>query len=467
MITTLRRAAALVLCAFWPVCTAQANMDNKPDGRLLSPPGDGASCAPESASGQMRIDELVARALCHDPRTARAWAEILAATAQSGIARAAYYPQLDASLEYVRTRQDYRERLGLLLDNRSRGYGLRAAWLLFDFGRRQARLSETREDLQAKRHRFDAVSLDVSLDTIEAYFDALDAHAALSGLEQMTRLLSRVLESVRIRQREGIVAVDEVRTIEAEVFEMNIRLTQARAVKNKTQGRLAVLTGLEQDTGWSLPGLNALNTADPSPQDFQYWHDRSESHPHVLEADAELRVATHQLKQARAKHAPTLALNAQHTETPPPDSLTLSPDSISTVALQVSIPLFRGFDGRYAVDAARAGMQAKQADVRAAKQARLRRVSESHQDWIASLDVESLMLQKLQKSREAVLGTRKKFDTGLANLSELLRTENELLESSLAHTQAMVARHKARVRLAAESATLGEWLSGPTENPDQ
>jgi hypothetical protein len=108
----------------------------------------------------LRLDEAVNRALCNNPRTREAWANVKVQAGGVGAAKAAYLPNVSATWQEVRDDSvtDVSGYPRLSSANRSTVHSgsVSLNWVLYDFGGRQAALRNAQELLAAARANQDA-----------------------------------------------------------------------------------------------------------------------------------------------------------------------------------------------------------------------------------------------------------------------------------------------------------------------
>ena len=106
------------------------------------------------------LAEAVNRALCGNPKTREAWANVKVQAAAVGVAKSAYLPNLTANLQDVREDSvtDVKGYPRLSSANRSTVFSgsVSANWVLYDFGGRKAALANAQALLAAARANQDA-----------------------------------------------------------------------------------------------------------------------------------------------------------------------------------------------------------------------------------------------------------------------------------------------------------------------
>lgn len=182
------------------------------------------------------------RALAWEPRMAQQ------SVAQ---AMAARYPRLDGRVGYTIQKDPQAAiimgRVAELQDADYTHGGVEANYTIYDFGRREARISQARAAADASSSRYDAQRTDVSLQVIEAYFAILEsvqlveaARDEITQVEQHRRMAQALFD-------EGVVTRNDI-------LQADVRLAAAR------QNLLA--RGNRLDNTWLR--LNYLTGSDPA-----------------------------------------------------------------------------------------------------------------------------------------------------------------------------------------------------------
>lgn len=419
----------------------------------------GDACSFSAPTAPLAAQEVVARALCVNPETRKAWAGVLASAAQTGVARAAYFPSIDVTGEIANTRQDFRKVAGVQLETDTRGASLRMGWVLFDFGRRSARLNEAIAKLDSANATLDATNRDVALEALRAYYQTLAAAALLQSARNVEAQSASLVTTARARQRAGVASLVDLRTAENERANLAIRRVRAEADLEKARGRLAVLIGLPVEADLPLPDPLATSFSIDDDPGFAQWARVSDTHPKLESARAEVRAAEERVRLAQAENYPALVFNAQHVESPAPNSTTVSPDRVTSIAAQLSVPLFRGFESLYKVRAARADLDARRAEADGIEQRQRLGIWEAYQDWRSSVKTLELALEAENRATENERAAQARARAGVGDPADLIKLRQAQLDAARQTQEARAAQLIARARLAVETGELGSWLN--------
>ena len=173
---------------------------------------------------RLTLDEAIARGLETSQRIAEATARGDAADAVAGQRRAAQLPQIAAQAGYTRT--NHVDTFGVLLPNnqlrviypdipdnyRSR---LDVQWPVYTGGRLDALERAARIEATASGDEVAAARRDVALEISRAYWTLVSATASVSVVEEAVRRADAHLQDVRNQFAAGLVAPNDVLSIEA------------------------------------------------------------------------------------------------------------------------------------------------------------------------------------------------------------------------------------------------------------
>lgn len=210
----------------------------------------------EERSTPLTLETALRIALDANPQQRAEREGVRAATATIGEARAAYYPEVDASAGYSRWERhaflpDAVARPGLPLSIGPTDdwfAGLSARFALYDGGSRAASLrrASARRDLaEADRAR---ARQDLALDVHRAYYGLL---AAREALDAATHDAERAADHVRLAQERraaGAVPGADVARAQVAVSEARLRVATAEHQLRVAAGRLNTTMGLSADT---------------------------------------------------------------------------------------------------------------------------------------------------------------------------------------------------------------------------
>jgi outer membrane protein TolC len=306
----------------------------------------------------LSLAEVVDRALCQNPQTRTAWANARVQAAQVGVARSAYLPSVSATASDNRYRVD----AGVLGTTAysQRDTGLSAAYLLYDFGARDATLETAVQTLAAANFSQDAALQKVFLAAVQAYYQLFAAREAVDSTLQAEGAALVGLKAATARYDASTGTPADKLQAQTAYSQAKLNRIQAEGIAINAEGALANAMGLDANRPlrYVAPVMKAPEeTFDRNLE--QLIGEACRRRPDLAAAEARVKVAEANVRAVRAAGMPTVSLSAS----PSYAGYSLSESFYSqTVGVTVSIPVLTGFSSTYQIRAAQA-----QADSQAAQ----------------------------------------------------------------------------------------------------
>jgi outer membrane protein len=426
-----------------------------------------ATCEFDALPGRpLLLAEAVERALCGNPKTRAAWADVKAQAAAVGVARAAYLPTLSGDYQGVRdsavTHIQNQPTLSSDVTSSIQSMSITLGWLLYDFGAREAAQTSANALLATARATQEATLQSVFAMTAKDYYAAQAAIGALAAARDVERMTLQSMVAAQSRVDRGVAPVTDALQAQTQHEEALYSLTKAEGNEQVALGTLAIDMGLNPDAPLELPPVT-----DGAAPGREFEESVSElirqvknSHPAVSAAQAQYEAVLAKVEQTRARGLPSISLVGKYSRNNQPQSLGLGLPTYPAsgrdryIGVQLNIPLFEGF-GRY--------YQTRQAQAQAERQADV--LEETRQQ--VALDVWNSYQALTAAMRNVHNGTslrdiaqrsweaaRHRYDSGVGNILELMSTQASLANAKQRHVQALADWGSARVDLASK---LG-WL---------
>lgn len=414
----------------------------------------------------LTLPDLVDLALCRNPATAVAWAANRTAAAQVGIARAAELPNAQVSFGPTLSRTDsfggQRFELGngqeFNATSNSTDLGTTASlavdYLLFDFGGRRARIDNAQASQRAAFAQFADTAQGVALEAVTA-FNSLQANLAATIAGEASVAFARAsLEFASGRERAGVATPADTLQARTALAQAELALVQARGDVRTAQGQLAVTIGLPPTTRLALAPAPPLASADRLQRDVTTLiADAERIRPDIAAGRANLDAARASVRAARSDRRPTVGLNAS-------DSLSYA-DSTNdrnnaSIGLQLSVPLFTGYDRTYRLAAARS-----EADRAAAQLEQTRQ--QAGLDVFTQATALETQIRVLATARELIASAtasadiaQGRFRAGVGTFTDLLNAQSALADARQQLVAADFGVRNAQAQLARSIGAIGE-----------
>lgn len=400
----------------------------------------------------LTLDEAVDLALSGNPRIKSSWGDIKIQAGLLGESYGAYLPTLSGGVNWADDSIKYSDSRYASTHTNKYTWQVSAGWKLFDFGGRSANRSYAEQLLASALASHDAMLQSVLADLVQAYFDAITAHAGLSAKTRVEELAYRTYQSALDREGKGALSKSDT---------LRAKTAHARAVldKNRAEGQyyksLAVLRGqlgIAPDGALSVPvGLDdASSKGIIEKQLAELLEEARKQHPAILSAQKQLDAANEHLTVVKASGLPTVSLSTTYYQnTRQGEAVTASGARETTVILGISIPLFEGFTTTYKIMGERSRIEKQSAVLADAEQKVARDIITAHADAVAAYRNLGASLALLETAGQSLEVSQRKYDKGAADLSEVLSTQTALAEASAERVQCLADWNKSRLQLLA------------------
>jgi len=431
-----------------PVARAEA-----PPPSSAAPPGQAAAAAPV----RLTLDEAMARAVAASHRIGEGQARQEAATAAVDARGAATMPTVSVMAGYMRT--NHIVPFGLppeqptaiiypdIPDNwRTR---LDLQWPVYTFGRFESMERAARSEAAAAAKDVGTFTADVRLDAARAFWALVTAIESVRVVEEALALIEAHLRDVRNMREAGLLAPNDVLSVEARRSREQVRLIEARNMRDVAEADLRRATGIDPGAPIAIEAV----LEGPAPALRPYAD---------LLADARANRTERQALQARvdaigerrnaaaAGLKPILAVGAGFDYARPNPRVFPRTSEWHTswdVGVNVTWPLWDG--GRVKADVAEAS---------ANQRAVVQRLAEF--DAVLDFDVQQRRLD-VEAARESIRAAAdevaaasearrvvaERFKAGLVTNTEVLDAQQALLVAQFDRTRALAAARMADARL--------------------
>ncbi len=262
--------------------------------------------------GDRLLDSLVTVAIENNYDAAMAAGRIAMARAALSSARAAYYPQINASASYTRDKS-----YGLMAGRTSNsatvsyfGASLSANWEIDLFGKITAQVKAARGELALSRAERAAVELSVCAETASAYIGLRVHQACLSVAREHAAAQLKVLDIARTRFETGLASMMDVDQAEQVYYSTLASIAPLETSVHADINAIALLLGVTADsiatvldTTNRLPSYRQIIRADvPSAL--------LNRRPDVAQAEKQIEICAARLGIAKKEWLPTLSVTA-------------------------------------------------------------------------------------------------------------------------------------------------------------
>jgi outer membrane protein TolC len=314
--------------------------------------------------GELTLPQVIELGLCRNPTTSAAYLASESARLSKNAGYARYLPSVSASASASKA---YRNRE--LEEDWNYGASLSASWLIFDFGKRFADLSNLSEMWKATGFDYDESIQNYVYGIIGAYYSLLNADADVKTAESLQTVAQTAYDTADKKFKAGSVAKADV--LKADTTLAGRILDTERAKNNREIAKGTLLAKLSFSAAGDIKIADMPSTFG-SPMENKTIDEllerAAEKRPDLLRATANKNAAWHRRNATLLSNLPSITANASASwNNIPTDTFGIGTDRISgSIGIRASMPIFAGFANLYNARAANANYERAQESERLA-----------------------------------------------------------------------------------------------------
>ena len=417
-----------------------------------------------SPTADLSLSDVVERALCNNPQTHEAWANARAQAAQLGVSQAANLPSLSASGALSHNKTNGRGTLTGAMSYDQQSAGLSLSYLLYDFGARGASIDNAKQVLLAANAAQDTAIQSVFLAAVQAYYQIFATQSAVQAAMEAEKSAAEGLKAATVRYQVGAGTPADKLQAQTAYSQAVLNRIRAEGDANNAQGELANVMGLDADVQVRIAPPHDQTPDENFTQDVTHLIDEARNHrPDLAAAEAQLKAAQANVTAAQAAGRPSISMSADLNYN---DTSASDPFRSSAVGLNLSVPLFTGYNTTYRVRAAQ-----EQVAVRAAQRDNIRQkialdVWKAYQSLLTetqSLRSSVDLVDSAAQSARVALG---RYKAGAGNILDVLTAQSALASARQQNVQALYGWYIAKATLAQSMGQLDfAAITAPSTQP--
>ena len=283
------------------------------------------------------------------------------------------------------------------------------------------------------------VQMELVAGAARAYYGAILAGDNLKAAEQAVRSAEADLTRAESIHAAGMSTEVDVLSIRVHLAAVNEERIQRAAQLDVARAALNDVLGLELDTPHQLTTpLTAAETPDESLADAE--SGAAQERPEMRESRLNSLLARNQVDTARTSLRPEVGLLGAF-EADRQDFVTKG-GANWTAGISMKWNLFNGLSDKARIEAAAAGVRRADAETRRADSAVRLQVRQAWADLRAAEQRIEVAKASVAEAEESLRITQNRYEAGMSNVTDLLRTETAVLES---RTRYLAAVHDQRV----------------------
>lgn len=419
-------------------------------------------CTFDGLSVPLKLYDAIERAMCNNPKTRQAWANVKVRAAAVGVARAAYLPTVTGTLQEGR---DWTPRYsaGNTLQKSNKPVNQQSAnvslnWVLYDFGGRSAALENATALLAAEQANQRATLQTVFATVAKDFYAAQAALGTLVAAREIESTARASADAAAARVENGVASIADRLQVETALAQAVVNRTNAQREWKVAVGVLSTDMNLPPTTELSLPdvGDGVVPDSEFLESVETLIEQARRTYPGVVAAEAQVAAARAQAFQTRAEGRPRLSLVGQFNYDKRPNGLQGGyPDRREThrgwyVGVQATFPIFEGFARRYRTRQAEAQVELQREKLDETRRRIELDVWNAYHAVLSAtrnLDGSAALLSLAQRSYAAA---QHRYRMGAGNVLELLSAQEALARGKKQRIQALTDWRSARLQLAAK-----------------
>lgn len=370
------------------------------------------------------VADIVNIALQNNPATRVAWADARAAAARYGSARGAWYPKVDlnGTLYYEKDINTKGQPGGSSTDINAT---VSLSYLLFDFGGRSAAVEESRQFLLAANWTQNAVMQNTVLQAEVAFFSQAGAKALLEANRTSLAEAEANLTAAEERHRMGLATNADVLQAKTAYAEVKLAVLDTEGQVRTAKGTLAVAMGypanIDFDPEIEVPDISHGGLA----QTVNQLIEKALANRPDLQASQALALGSAaRVREVRSRMLPSFSAAGSIGRLWLKDVPGYTNSTIG--ALQLQIPIFKGFSRNFDLLQAKAEADAARERVRSAEQTVIFQVFSTHSEFLTAderVKTTDDLVASASQSEAVALG---RYREGVGSILDLLSAQRVL-----------------------------------------
>ena len=395
---------------------------------------------PIAKNSTLTLDQCVRVGLRNHPDIAAYTGNIKIYQSRVGQARSAYYPQLNLASGYS---HDKMTPPPSMPDPEMKSYsvGLHLSQNIYDFGQTSSRVKIQNISLGAVTSDLDAVSNQVVLNIKQSYYAVLKAERNKKVSEESVRMFEQHLDQAKAFFSVGKKPRFDVTRAEVDLSSANLGLIKAENALKVAWVTLNNAMGVPSAPEYSIED-NLLF------QKYQVTLEEAlaraySNRPDLKGVIARKSAATESIKLARKQYLPTISGTASYKQGNEGFPL----EEGWGVGVNLSVPIFNGFETKNRVAEARAAEAVLQANEESLRQSIILEVQQAYlglQEVEDSVSTSELLVRQAQESSEIAQG---RYDAGVGSPIEVTDAQVTYVEAQQNYIETLYQYQIARESL--------------------
>lgn len=397
-------------------------------GVYKTPAPEGCSEVDLTSKG-LTLADLTAVAICNNPALSADYMSLKSKEAALGAAKADYLPTVVVKGEGSLNGKKVEDKDSV----QNEPYAASAAlnWLIYDFGGRSSNIGLNKAYLNAAEHAYDAAVQETVLQVHSAYLRVLGARESLKSAQASMKTYKKSFEESSRRYDLGMVSLVDKLQAKTAYEQSTLTVTTAENTLRQNEGNLAVLLNLSPDTKLDLKEIPAndsvikLESGNDIKELMAY---ALEMRPEIKQSQSNIEAGKAGISSARSGGLPSLSAvaQAQYNDN---WKRSLPYERGSSVGLELSWPIFSGFNTSYSVSKAKYEYESAKENLEDTKITVLNEVWSYYQNYNTAVKSYQISKQILATAEENERVASRYYEVGKSDILNLLKANASLADA--------------------------------------
>jgi outer membrane protein len=394
------------------------------------------------------LAELIDLAEHNNPRTRIAWERARQRAEELGIARSSYYPVLAGQAVFADQRiidpfpKPLAPRGYVMVEVPAVVPEVTLDYLIFDFGKRGARVDAATAEKLAAGANFIQANQDVAFRVASAFYQLLTQQERLAASEATLKTAQTTADAAEFQLRNGRSTMPDVLNARAEAAQAVFDRESADGDEKIARVTLTEAVGVEPSPNITVDAANSAPLPSELAASIDALIDRAMANrPDLVAQVAEIRAADDAIKAARSEYWPKIVLQGEAAQTsiwPTADYGQLGNASQPTwsAALAIQWRFFDGGERKNEVAKAESKKREAQDELREKKDQATRQVWTAYIAFRTALRKEQAAVALLDSASSSYSASLDAYKYGVKNLVDVVTAERQLAQARLSGVSA-------------------------------
>ena len=381
-----------------------------------------------SFSQQLGLRESVMYALKNNPEIRAYMAQVRMQAGSAKLVSSEFFPTLSWEFDYTRSGGSGISPWDLY------SYSFVAEWEVFSGFETLNRWRAERILIEAAKGNLRRVMLDVALDVVRFYSEALAARYRVVAAEHYVKSAEYSYRLALARYRAGLAPWADVLYARSKLKEARYKLADSKRDYGVAKGNLASVMGMDPGKVEQVE----LREVSPVLADFSF---RSleekavELSPEIRAEKKRIDAQKKRIASVKGEYMPKVSLYGQWKR----EDESLFPDdrSLWSLGVRVKLPIFTGFSTLRKIRVERARLLSFTSDLRKAELEVKRRLWEAYQDYLKAKERLVASKEYWEASKESYRIMEKKYRVGLASIVDLASAQADVYDAESSYYKSL------------------------------